>query len=190
MGLLVAAWLGTMGTSMLLVERYKATPGAAATAPDTWPSASHIERAPDRATLVMLVHPRCPCSRASVSELAELMERAGDRLKARVLFLHPAGTAQDWEKTDLWRSAAAIPGVTPVADDDGAEAERFGAKTSGQTLVYDAAGRLVFRGGLTPARGHAGNSVGRDRIARIVLGETRLDAPVFGCDLHDPEGEE
>jgi hypothetical protein len=73
-------------------------------------------------------------------------------------------------------------------DEGGAEARRFGAATSGQALLYDAAGRLVFSGGITPARGHSGDSAGRDAIIRWVERGTapQKSAFVFGCSLHDP----
>jgi hypothetical protein len=182
-------WLGTVGTSIALVARYKGTPGEAAErAPESWPSDSIVPRTPARSTLVMLAHPRCSCTRASVAELGELMQRAAGLLEANVLVIQPPGVDPGWTETDVIRSAGAIPGVRLIRDTDGEEARRFGAKTSGQTLVYDPAGRLVFSGGLTPARGHAGNGMGRDRIAALVLSSnTPASAPVFGCPLNDPE---
>ena len=53
-----------------------------------------------------------------------------------------------------------------LRDDDGAEARRFGAETSGQTLLYDARGALAFSGGITGARGHAGDNAGRASLRR------------------------
>ncbi len=58
--------------------------------------------------------------------------------------MKPSEFFDGWEKTDLWRTASALPNVTVVRDDDGREAERFGAATSGQTLLYDARGELIF----------------------------------------------
>ena len=56
-----------------------------------------------RPTLVMLAHPRCTCTRASVGELAELMARAPRRPKAYVVFIKPGRSAPGgWERTDLW----------------------------------------------------------------------------------------
>jgi len=135
----------------------------------------------------MLVHPQCPCSRASIGELALLMAQSQGRLKAYVLFLKPAGFSDDWEKTDLWQSAAGIPGVKPLVDYDGMEARRFHAKTSGQTVLYDAEGRLLFSGGITAARGHAGDNAGRSAIVSLVNAKVadKAETPVFGCPLFD-----
>jgi hypothetical protein len=134
----------------------------------------------------MFAHPRCTCTRASLSELTQLMERGRDRMQAAVVFMVPRGASEDWTKTDLWASAARIPGVT-VLRDAGEEAARFGAATSGSVVLYGADGSLLFHGGITPSRGHEGDSFGRERIlAFLTTGKAdRADAPVFGCALQD-----
>ena len=139
----------------------------------------------DRATLLLFAHPHCACTRASLSELAGLMARYGDRLDAWVLFAAPEGTGEDFSRTDLWSSAARIPGVQVLRDDRALEAERFGIATSGTVALYDARGKLLFHGGITPARGHEGDSFGRERIVSLLTtGKSdRADAPVFGCAL-------
>jgi hypothetical protein len=171
------------------LARYANRPGIAAAAPPRWPTASRLERRPDRATLVMLLHPGCPCSRASVAELDRLMSRSGRLVTAHVLFLKPREVPDGWERTDLWQQAAAIPGVHVWRDDDGVEANGFGASTSGQVLVYDASGHLVFSGGITPARGHEGDNDGVDSVVALLTGRgapTAAHTPVFGCSLRDP----
>jgi hypothetical protein len=113
------------------------------------------------------------------------MTQAQGRVTAYVLFVRPPGFSEGWEQTDLWASAAAIPGVTALRDDGGVEAGRFHAATSGQTALYDAAGNLLFSGGITGARGHAGDNAGRAAVVSLLTtGEAeRRDAPVFGCPL-------
>ena len=180
-------WLLVVGAGMSVIWGYENTPGVAAKPPNSWPVDSRIRRAPDEFTLVMLAHPHCPCTRASISELASLMAHSRGRLTAYVLFLKPAGFSEDWEKTDLWRSAASIPGVTPVIDDEGAEARRFRAATSGQTMLYGAGGDLLFSGGITMARGHAGDNAGESAILSLVNSGVaeQTETPAFGCPLFD-----
>jgi glyoxylase-like metal-dependent hydrolase (beta-lactamase superfamily II) len=115
------------------------------------------------------------------------MAHTQGRLTAYVLLLKPEGFAEDWEKTDLWQSAKSIPGVELVIDDDGIEARRFHALTSGQALLYGRDGRLLFSGGITGSRGHAGDNAGRSAIASLVnRGEAERDETfVFGCPLFD-----
>ena len=181
-------WLAVVLTGMTVLARYEGTPGATGEAPQDWPAATRVARGSGRHTIVMLAHPRCPCTRASLAELARLMTGAPREVDVRVLFVKPAGTEDGWEKTDLWRRAAAIPGVTVASDPDGREAARFGATVSGQVVAYDAAGRLVFRGGITGGRGHEGDNVGRTRLASLLkTGEADArQSPVFGCALAAP----
>jgi hypothetical protein len=137
-------------------------------------------------TLVMLAHPRCPCTRASIAELARLAASVGrEGMIGYVLFYRAEDADAAWAETDLWNSAAAIPGIRVEPDVGGRLAEAFGAVTSGQVVLYDAAGRLVFSGGITGARGHEGDNRGRDAIEHffergLVLESTTA---VFGCEV-------
>jgi hypothetical protein len=192
-GLLAAAfgalWTLAVCAGLLVLLNYEKRPGLAATPPGRWPASSHLERATGHAALVMLVHPGCPCSRASIEELDRVMARVQGLVTAHVLFFKPREFPDGWERTDLWRTAAAIPGVRVTRDDDGVEAQRFRAVTSGQVVLYDADGALRFSGGITPSRGHAGDSAGRDAIVALLTGNgprTAAHTPVFGCSLRDP----
>ncbi|HEX8423596.1 MAG TPA: hypothetical protein VF634_09295, partial [Pyrinomonadaceae bacterium] len=82
-------WLLMIGTGVWFLKNYESKPGDAATAPEGWPDGSRLPRADGRATLVMLAHPRCPCTRASIGELSRLMTQARGRLTAFVLFVKP-----------------------------------------------------------------------------------------------------
>ncbi len=88
-------------------------------------------------------------------------------------------------QTDLWRSAAAIPGAKVISDPDGAEARRFHVTTSGHTLVYGRTGDLLFSGGITASRGHQGDNDGHAAIVSLWNGEhvESRDLPVYGCPI-------
>src|SRR5689334_21150915 len=173
-GALIAAlagvWLAAASAGLGLVTAYANHPGDDARAPERWPADSRLARDTTRANLVMLVHPGCPCSRASLEELDRVLARLPGRLAAHVVFLKPSGLPDGWEQTDLWRRAASIPGVRVWRDDDGVEATRFGAATSGQVIIYDAGGALIFSGGITPSRGHEGDNAGRDAVIALLDG--------------------
>lgn len=182
---LAVLWATCVSIGGALLWKYAATPGVAATPPENWPTHSAIARKPNTATIIMLAHPRCPCTRASIAELAVLMNRVGERARAHVLFTRPSAAEAGWEKTDLFQSAAGIPGVTAHSDPGGAEAALFGAATSGQALVYDAAGVLRFSGGITASRGHEGDNLGLSSIISLVTGghADQQGSKVFGCEL-------
>jgi hypothetical protein len=133
----------------------------------------------------MLAHPRCPCTQASLGELAKIMAHLQGRVSAYVLFLTPHAAKSDWENAELRRTASKIPGVTVVSDVDGIEARKFGAETSGHTFLYDRGGTLLFDGGITESRGHAGDNAGENSIVALVNDHhssvTRTF--VFGCSL-------
>lgn len=113
------------------------------------------------------------------------MARVQGKVRGYVLFIKPPGAGRDWDDTDLRQSAGQIPGVQVMTDVDGVEARRFGAETSGHTLLFDANGRLLFSGGITEARGHAGGNVGESSIISIANNHTAKDRStfVFGCSL-------
>jgi hypothetical protein len=186
-----AAWVLMVGAGLSLLWAYENGPGPAVASPPHWPHDSNIQPATDRATLIMLIHPHCPCTRASIGELARLMAQAQGCVTTYALFLKPAGSSGDWEKTDIWRSAASIPGVSVVADDGGIEARRFHAVTSGHTALYDAEGRLLFSGGITGSRGHSGDNAGRSAIVSLLnTGEAEAaETFVFGCPLFGTNNE-
>lgn len=184
---LVLSWTAVVSLGFAALLRYKTTPGEAANRPPLrWPSQSRLQ-APvaGHATLVLFAHPHCPCTHASVSELARLMASASERVSAQVVIVRPSGVGPDWDDTELQRRAAAIPRARVTRDDAGVEASRFHAAVSGFTLLYDADGGLRFAGGITSSRGHEGDSFGRRRVLAALAGETtdRADAPVFGCTL-------
>ena len=58
-------------------------------------------------------------------------------------------------------------------------------ETSGQTLLYDRRGSLIFSGGITSARGHRGANAGEAALVSL-LASGRADrnaTSVFGCPL-------
>jgi hypothetical protein len=182
---LAGIWLLLVAGSMSCLGAYSNTPGTTAAALRQWPAESRLARDSDRPTLVLVAHPHCPCTNATLGELELLMAQARGKVAAHVVFIRPAGLADEWAETDLWCKAAAIPGVRVEIDKDGVEARRFHAETSGATLLYSEKGRLLFEGGITLSRGHAGDNPGRSAITAILRRESpdETKTPVFGCPL-------
>jgi hypothetical protein len=120
-----------------------------------------------------------------MGELEKIMARLHGKVTAYVLFLKPEGSGAEWDDTGLCRTAAAIPGVKVISDIDGVEARRFGAETSGHTLLFAPDGHLLFSGGITELRGHAGNNVGEEAVVSLVNNHIagRDRTSVFGCSL-------
>ena len=177
----VILWLAIIGIGFERLWRYSATPGPAAAAPSMWPTTAFAHDT-ERPTLVMFLHPDCGCSPASLEELARLVAKAPSRFSARVLFGDPMN-GEPLSNNGLWQTAAGIPGVIPLHDPGGREAITFDAHVSGQTFLYDQAGRLAFSGGITGRRAHAGDNDGEDALfAFVTNGRSSITrTPVFGC---------
>jgi hypothetical protein len=184
-GAVTAVWLAAAAGGLYVVWAYDNAPGLPATAGPEWPQGTALERATDRPTIVLLAHPLCDCTRATLVELAEALARARVKPKTYVVFLKPSSMPDGWEKSSLWASAERLPDTTIVRDNDGREAERFGALTSGQTMVYDATGSLRFSGGITGARAHEGDNAGRAAVVALLnqLPNRHAATNVFGCSL-------
>jgi len=185
------AWIAIVGIGIERMARFETTAGTSATTPADWPAESRIPRAADRDTLVAFLHPKCPCARATLSELNAIMNdvRASSRVAPVIVFVADDGVAPEWHRTAIWDSAQRIPGAIRLLDRGGVEAERFGAETSGHVLLYGHDGRLRFSGGITESRGHAGDNIGRRQVIALADDESAppVTHAVFGCDLRDRE---
>jgi hypothetical protein len=185
----LALWIAGIGFGMSKLWTYSTTPGHPAQPPERWPRAAPIERPPGKFRLLMFAHPQCECTQASIGELAIIMAHSAGRVNAAVLFFEPSKTPIEWIESDLWKTAAAISFVSVARDKDAQIAQTFGVYTSGQTLLYNPDGQLVFTGGITAFRGHSGDNAGRSAITallqRDIPSNTTLPITtrVFGCSL-------
>lgn len=181
--LIAIVWIGACVGGTIGLIAYESRAGRAASGA----TAIDISGADlSQTSLVVCLHPRCPCSTATLGELRKLLQSPATKsLQVTLLFVRPEGVAADWEKSHLWETAGELPGARRVVDIDGREARRLGAATSGQTFLFDAEQRLLFSGGITIARGHAGENPGVDSVLEILGAgkRTLASTPVFGCPL-------
>jgi hypothetical protein len=185
----VGLWLPAVSYGIHVMWSYATTPGQPAEPPRLWPGGEPIQRHQGQATLLLFAHPQCACTRASLGELAILMAHAQGKLAAAVFFYRPTSEDSSWTRTDLWRTATAIPGVHAFEDRDAEIAKHFGVFTSGEALLYSAEGLLLFEGGITAYRGHSGDNAGRKAITTLLgdvfpsASSVPVTTPVFGCSL-------
>lgn len=167
---------------------YAARPGATTTPPQRWPTESGLSQTPGYWTLVMFVHPRCPCTRASLAELERLQTRLNGLMEVYLISLRFSRDGADEAAARLSRRAASWPDTRFFVDETGGLIQAFGAGTSGEVCLYDPTGRLAYHGGLTIARGHEGESPGGRALAALVRGNgppksSVVTGPTFGCSL-------
>jgi len=181
-------WLASIIVCLQALSGYERSPGLIGKSLRLWPSTSALVHVKSDFTLVMFVHPQCPCTHASLEELNVIMTSEQARhAMAYVAFIKLSGTNDQWIHTYSWGRASEIPNVTRCVDYEGREAHRFGAKTSGDLFLYDPSGHLEFAGGITSARGEEGDNTGRQAVLGLLAGESVRwqDHAVFGCALFD-----
>lgn len=177
-------WAGCVAAAFCGLQRYSATPGEQREPTLDAERVLSELRQPGRALMVMALHPRCPCSDASLYEMQRLLAEIGDSCDGVILWYHPRIKAAGWPS----RPNEMAPGkarARVVDDPDGELSSALGALTSGHVTLVDASGRVRFTGGLTISRGHRGPSPGQVAIRQILGGEPPVatSAPVFGCSL-------
>lgn len=177
---------------MLALGAYEGTPAREQAAPLLWPKTTELKLAPQQPTVLMFVHPHCPCTLASVEQLLEVLTRHD--AQAMLVVYEPADATPEWTQGALWRVATEhADRVQLVRDPDARLAQRFRAATSGMCLVYGADERLRFAGGLTISRGHRGANEGLQTLEQVLAnadggGEVQR-FPVFGCALYSDKNE-
>lgn len=185
--ILAALWLVVIGCGFAVLVAEENTPGVPAMS--ATPTAVVAREVSEKPTLLLFLHPQCPCSESSISELIGIMRECGDRMNVHVAVFAAAGHVAEWKKTDVWKSVAEIPGIEMTADVNGALALQTGARTSGQTFLFGRHGALLFSGGITGARACAGeNEAARALVSLIMKPDVRKNIvvryPVFGCSLY------
>lgn len=189
----LVAWATVVALGFAHFERYKATPGAPGIKPGTagnsarieFPTSTLLTPNPRGQTLVMFAHPHCPCTQASLSELAAILAECPNLQPAQIVFPLPKGAPASWQTGQIVRASQAMTGVRVIWDEEEQLTRALAAETSGQVYLFDAAGQPLFSGGITALRGHAGWNAGRGAI--VAHHQRRPGArdrtPVYGCEL-------
>lgn len=179
-----AVWLIATVAGLGRLVVYSQTPGVTGAVPVVWPGGDALSRRPGTPTLVLALHPACPCSRATIGQIDRLLADHPGAFDVVALLAHYDALP---EGDDIIGPALARrPAIRRIDDRDAAIARRFGALTSGHAILYDETGRLRFSGGLTRARGEGGESVPLTWLRAWAAGTRPASAAtfsVFGCAL-------
>ena len=177
-------WFGAIAAGHAWLLRYSFTAGNNTAAPQTLPLFVAAPATSPRAQLLVALNPHCPCSRATLSELARILTRAPGASDVTVLMYKPANEPESWIEGALLDECRRMSyRVRP--DPDGRLAAALGGVTSGVIALYDATGRLRYQGGITASRGHEGDNAGERMVIEILRGRRGGEKfmPVFGCPI-------
>src|SRR5262249_48877716 len=108
---LLAAWGFAAAGGVLLMAADAVDPGDPGAPPARWPAGAAGPLDGRRPRLLIFLHPRCPCSRASLGELAALLDRCGDRVAARAVVFRPRYGREGWFPPDLRTALGEISGL-------------------------------------------------------------------------------
>ena len=162
--------------------------GASGNPPTDWPAGIKSITLDDKPLVLVFLHPKCPCSRATIDELSTAISHGASHARFVAIFEQPPGMDDRWVETDTWTKAESIPVLVRVRDFDGRLSSLFDVRTSGETVVYSPQGKLLFHGGLTLGRDHRGENAGRSFIESlatrsVTMSSSTCSSPVFGCPL-------
>lgn len=171
-----ALWAVALSVGFHNAMRWDFTPGQTAAAPASLNAKAH------KPCLIVALHSQCPCSLATVENLTSLSPQERAQMQITLAFTGP-----DVKDSAIVKKAAALPEAREEFLSETEILRKYGAKTSGQALFYDATGRLVFSGGLTDARGVPGDSAGMKALEAALRGKACVaTTPVYGCALQTP----
>ena len=163
---------------------YSMAPGVALTPLLERPADSEIPFSEDQPTLLVFLHPRCPCTHPSIAALERVLARQ-HRMVVQPVFFLPGGKPASWARADFWDRVVAAGAHRPVIDVDGALARQFHVTTSGHALLFSVDGRVRYSGGITSGRVHEGDNMGLTKLTRVLDGVPVADPsfPVYGCSI-------
>ena len=185
--LALAVWAGLLAAGFGALWNYANTPGAPGDLGADWRWTDRLPFDDTRANLVLFAHPRCPCTQASLENLARIQRACRGRFTTHLVFYEPPDATPDWRDTALWRRARDLPDTNTLSDPAGALSLLAGAHTSGTVALFSIDRRLLFWGGITAARAHAGDNLGSDAVTDLLhQRDARSSTPVYGCAIASP----
>lgn len=184
--LFLIAWVVGVGFTFWSNYKFETTPGKASGFVETAPTGSDLHFAADQFNWITFIHPQCACSKATLENLRQMNNDFKNKnVKFHVVFFAPDQKNENLEKSEYVQAAEQLSHTEIYFDPKLKEFNFYDAETSGQSFLFNAERKLVFKGGITEARGHLGESLSMRRIASLVTGsssnEKLIESPTFGC---------
>lgn len=141
----------------------------------------------EQQSLVLFYHPHCPCTQSAIRCLERIYHRMSRQPRLVAFVYCPVDSSASWMDTSLTRYIKTIADVKFIPDPGGEACRRYGVTTSGHLLLFDSQDRLAFSGGITPGRGHEGDSLSSvdllQRCSEDAVSRPANSWPVYGCPM-------
>jgi len=180
-----AAWIASVAVVFHTWMDYEHDPGRSGEIRSDWPAESSLNFDAENGTLVVFLHPYCPCSEKGMKKLERILTLGSNKPTCHFLFSTIVGDNNVESDSNNWQMAQALSPEGTQIDAEALEGGRFGANTSGLVVFYDAAGRLRFSGGITSERGGEQSNSFERLLAEAISGTDfpLIYTPVYGCPL-------
>ncbi|GIX00102.1 MAG: hypothetical protein KatS3mg111_3434 [Pirellulaceae bacterium] len=134
--------------------------------------------------VLVFVHPKCPCSMATIDNLGRLLPRCPANYAVTAIVFVPEGKDKEWAtETATFAALERLPHTRIEFDTGGTRIRQWNVRRSGHVIVKAPDGSVAFSGGITLERGHAGESLGTVSMMRVLMQQSppARAVPVFGC---------
>lgn len=138
---------------------------------------------PDQLSVLVFIHPECPCTPASLRTLSRLVDECTADFDLQIL-VASYGDTNSLQSTNA-RLAEAIPKATVQPDPNGTIAQSLDAHVSGTICVVAPNNNLLYLGGLTNSRGCETIGPHFQIIKQVIQNRwsAAVTTSVYGCDL-------
>lgn len=184
-------WVCSILLSYGYIIYYHQVEGSSDRSARDWPLNANLSLDSQKPTMVLAVHPKCPCTVATCRELARLLLRAHRPVKIYALVFTPSPNpdGEEWFNSPTMSDLKRVPLLEMIKDENGELAQSFGMSTSGDIRLYSSNRHLLFAGGITASRAHEGECAATDKLFSRIRGESSqyFEYPVFGCPITETD---
>lgn len=183
---IISIWVGSIIWSTKAMLIFQFTPGKMGKVFNDFPQKSKLVLDQTLPTLILFLHPKCTCSKASVEEIKIIKSSIKKEFKL-IAVVQTASLKLTDELEKLKEELSTLPHSTIVNDSYSFETNLFSVKTSGQIYIYSSFGELIYTGGSTSSRGTSSPSELRRTIASILETNKKphqlITKSIYGCEM-------
>ena len=179
--------IGIIVSGSVKILDYSNRPGESGDVPERILKLNELENAlsPSAPTLLLFLHPHCPCTKATIKNLDSVLNTSPDTVNFYAVAFCPLDETEQWVQSPIMNTLIEDLDAKVIIDHGSEISSAFGIKCSGHILLYSDRGELQFDGGITSSRGHEGYCLPQNDLQKILSNDAEQPVhwPVFGCPL-------